>query len=75
MDARDSLTFFAHGNNLSRHDVRDSLSLPDARVDPPLTIVMNNPEVPKIHGVHNLQIDLFFISIYSCGQGQGSDLT
>ena len=39
--------------------------LPDARVGPPLNIVMNNPEVPNIHGTHNLQTDLFFISIYT----------
>ena len=68
MDARDSLTFFAHGD-----DVRNSLSLFDARIGPPLTIVMNNPEVPKIHGA--LKFTNFFISTYSCGQGQGSDVT
>ena len=75
MDTRDSQAFFAHGDDLCRHDVRDSLLLLGARIGPPLTIVMNNPEVPKIHGAHNLQTDSFFISIYSCGQGQGSDLT
>ena len=70
MDTRDAKTFFARGD-----DVSESLSLPNARVGPPLTIVMNNPEVPKIHGAHNLQTDSFFISRYSCGQGQGSDVT
>jgi hypothetical protein len=30
-------------------------------VGSPLTIVMNNPEVPKIHGAHNLQAFYFKI--------------
>ena len=72
MDTRDSQTFFAHGDDLCRHDVHDSLSLPDARVGPPLTIVMNNPEVPKIHGAHNLQNNLFFLFQYIV-VGKGKD--
>jgi hypothetical protein len=39
---------------------------------PPLTIVMNNPNGPKIHGAHNLQTDSFFISIYTV-VGKGKD--
>ena len=70
------IDFLCHSDDLCWFDVHDSLSLPDARAGPPLTIVMNNPEVPKIHGAHNLQTDLFFyFNIYSCGQGQGLNLT
>jgi hypothetical protein len=65
MDTRDSQTFFARDN-----DVRDSLSLPDACAGSPLTIVMNNPEVPKIHGVHNLQAFLFQDIVVGKGKDQ-----
>jgi hypothetical protein len=75
MGTRDSQTVFARDDDLCWHDVRDSLSLLDAHAGPPLTMVMNNPKVPKIHGVHNLQIDSFFVSKYSFGQEQGLDVT
>ena len=75
MDTRDSQTFFAHGDDLCRQDVSDSLSLLDARVGPPLTIVMNNPEVPKIHEAYNLQTDSFFYFNIQLWARQGSDLT
>jgi hypothetical protein len=75
MDTRDTQTFFARDDDLGWHDVSDSLSLPNACAGPPLTIVMNNLEVQKIHEAHNLQTNSFFISIYSCGQRQGLDLT
>ena len=65
MDTRDSQTFFAHGD-----DVRDSLSLSNAHVGPPLTIVMNNPKVPKIHRAHNLQTFLFQDIVVGKGKDQ-----
>ena len=70
MDTRDSRTFFAHGDDLCRHDVRGFLSLLDARAGPPLTILMNNPKVPKIHGAHNLQTFLFQYIVVGKGKDQ-----
>ena len=70
MDIRDSQTFFARGDDHCWHDVRDSLSLLDAHAGPPLTIVMNNPKVPKIHRAHNLQTFLFQDIVVGKGKDQ-----
>ena len=65
MDTRDAKTFFARGD-----DVSESLSLPNAHAGPPLTIVMNNPKVPKIHRAHNLQTFLFQDIVVGKGKDQ-----
>jgi hypothetical protein len=72
MDTRDSHTFFARSDALWMHDVCDSLSLPDACTNPPLTTVMNPKYQRYTERIIYKLIPILFQDIVV---GKGKDVT